>query len=105
MTGQEEQRMALLEVRPEEMRSRAATLAAIGEEDQEIMRQMRVIVMSLEEVWRGTAQESFVASFLSAGARMTELSAMIGDLAALMRQAAAETENEDAALQGMIAGI
>ena len=95
--------MALLEVRPEEMRSRAATLAAIGEE--EIMRQMRVIVMSLEEVWRGTAQESFVASFLTAGARMTELSAMIGDLAALMRQAAAETENEDAALQGMIAGI
>lgn len=97
--------MALLEVRPEEMRSRAAALSAIGEEDQEIMRQMRAIVMSLEEMWRGTAQEAFVASFLSAGAQMTELSAIIENLAALMRQAALETENEDAALRSMIAGI
>ncbi len=97
--------MALLEMRPEDMRSRAASLAAIGEEDQEIMRQMRVMVMSLEELWKGTAQEAFVASFLNAGAQMTELTEMIQNLAALMVQAAAEAENEDAALQSMISAI
>lgn len=97
--------MALLEMRPEDMRSRAASLAAIGEEDQEIMRQMRVMVMGLEEMWKGTAQEAFVASFLNAGAQMTELTEMIQNLAALMVQAAAEAENEDAALQSMISAI
>lgn len=97
--------MALLEMRPEDMRSRAASLAAIGEEDQEIMRQMRVMVMSLEELWKGTAQEAFVASFLNAGAQMTELTEMIQNLAALMVQAAAEAENEDAALQSMISAM
>ena len=97
--------MALLEMRPEDMRSRAASLAAIGEEDQEIMRQMRVMVMSLEELWKGTAQEAFVASFLNAGAQMTELTEMIQNLAALMVQAAAEAENEEAARQSMISAM
>lgn len=97
--------MALIEMRPEDLRSRAASLAAIGEEDQEIMRQIRVIVMSLEELWKGSAQEAFIANFLNAGAQMTDLANIIQSLAVLMQQAAQEAEEEDAALQNMIAGI
>lgn len=97
--------MALLEMRPEDMRNRASSLAAIGEEEQEIMRQMRVVVMSLEEMWKGTAQEAFAASFLNAGAKMSELSELIQNLAALMAQAAAEAENEDASLQSVVSAI
>lgn len=97
--------MALIEMRPEDLRSRASSLAAIGEEDQEIMRQIRVIVMSLEELWKGSAQEAFIANFLNAGAQMTDLANIIQSLAVLMQQAAQEAEEEDAALQNMIAGI
>lgn len=97
--------MALIEMRPEDLRNRASSLAAIGEEDQEIMRQIRVIVMSLEELWKGSAQEAFIANFLNAGAQMTDLANIIQSLAVLMQQAAQEAEEEDAALQNMIAGI
>lgn len=97
--------MALIEMRPEDMRICASSLAAIGEEDQEIIRQIRVMVMGLEEIWKGSAQEAFIASFMNAGAQISDLANMIQSLAALLGQAAQEAENEDAALQNMIAGL
>ena len=52
--------MALMDINPDVLEEKANELDRMRQQDEEIMRQMRVLVINLNEVWQGEAEQAFV---------------------------------------------
>ncbi len=92
--------MALIQVTPDLLNGKATELRGIKEQHDEAMRNMRTLIMGLNEVWKGDAQDAFVQKYESMQSTFTQFSQMIEDYAALMNTAAARLQETDASLQG-----
>ena len=63
------------------------------------MRELRVLVMNLSDIWQGEAQEAFVAKFVNKSTTMNEFAGALEDFIELVREAVDEMEQVDAALK------
>lgn len=87
--------MGVLSIRPEELRSRANELEQLRQQQLDIMKRLRILVMSLSDSWKGEAQETFVQKFLSKNQEMNDLSTVLEQYISLAREAAQRAENVD----------
>lgn len=94
--------MSTIQIRPTELRSRANELENLRQTHLEIMKQLRILVMSLPDVWKGEAEEAFVSSYLSQNQTMTDLANTLEDYIQLAQKAADEIEAKDQSLLAQV---
>lgn len=94
--------MSTIQIRPAELRSRANELENLRQTHLEIMKQLRILVMSLPDVWKGEAEEAFVSSYLSQNQTMTDLANTLEDYIQLAQKAADEIEAKDQSLLAQV---
>lgn len=94
--------MSTIQIRPAELRSRANELENLRQTHLEIMKQLRILVMSLPDVWKGEAEEAFVSSYLSQNRTMTDLANTLEDYIQLAQKAADEIEAKDQSLLAQV---
>lgn len=92
--------MALIQVTPDLLNGKANDLRALKGQHDEAMSKMRTLIMGLNEVWRGDAQDAFVAKYESMQSTFTNFSQMLEEYAKLMNTAAQKLQETDTALQG-----
>lgn len=90
--------MTQLTVSPDQLRASARELERLRQEHLALMKQLRILVMSLSDSWKGEAQEAFTKSFLNKNQTMNDVSTVLAQYAALMQLAADEAEAMDNAL-------
>lgn len=90
--------MTQLTVSPDQLRASARELEKLRQQHLALMKQLRILVMSLSDSWKGEAQEAFTKSFLAKNQTMNDVSAVLAQYAALMKQAADEAETMDNSL-------
>lgn len=90
--------MTRLSVSPEQLRASARELEQLRQQHLALMKELRILVMSLSDSWKGEAQEAFTRSFLSKNKTMNDVSDVLRRYAALMERAADEAEAMDNAL-------
>lgn len=90
--------MTQLTVSPDQLRASARELEKLRQEHLALMKQLRILVMSLSDSWKGEAQEAFTKSFLTKNQTMNDVSTVLAQYAALMQLAADEAEAMDNAL-------
>lgn len=90
--------MTQLTVSPDQLRASARELEKLRQEHLALMKQLRILVMSLSDSWKGEAQEAFTKSFLNKNQTMNDVSTVLAQYAALMQLAADEAEAMDNAL-------
>ena len=91
--------MALIQVTPDLLNGKANELRTLKSNHDEAMSKMRTLVMGLNEIWKGDAQDAFVAKYESMQATFTSFSQMLEDYAKLMNTAASKLQETDTALQ------
>ena len=91
--------MALIQVTPDLLNSKANDLRSLKGQHDEAMTKMRSLIMGLNEVWKGDAQDAFVAKYESMQGTFNNFSQMIEDYAKLMDTAAQKLQETDQALQ------
>lgn len=91
--------MALIQVTPDLLTGKANELRGLKGEHDETMSKMRTMIMGLNEIWKGDAQDAFVAKYESMQSTFTNFSQMLEEYAKLMDTAAAKLQETDAALQ------
>ena len=84
-----------LSVSPEQLRSNARELERLRQQHLALMKELRILVMSLSDSWKGEAQEAFTKSFLSQNKTMNNVSDVLQRYATLMERAADEAEAMD----------
>ncbi len=94
--------MATLSARPEEIRTRASELESLRQQQLDAMKRLRILVMSLSDIWKGEAQDAFVQKFLSHNQDMANLSSVLEQYITLAQHAADRAENVDAELLSAI---
>lgn len=91
--------MALIQVTPDLLNSKANELRTYKDQHDEAMAKMRSLIMGLNEVWKGDAQDAFLAKYESMQSTFTNFSQMLEDYAKLMDTAAQRLQETDQSLQ------
>lgn len=91
--------MALIQVTPDLLNGKANELRTYKNQHDEAMQKMRTLIMGLNEVWKGEAQDAFVAKYESMQPTFTNFSQMLEDYAKLMDTAAQRLQETDQSLQ------
>ena len=97
--------MALIQVTPDLLNGKATELRSIKDQHDEAMARMRTLILGLNEIWKGDAQEAFVAKYESMQGTFQAFSQMIEDYAGLMNTTAARMQESDASLASTIGGF
>lgn len=91
--------MAMIQITPEVLTSKAAEVRTHKAAHDDTMAKLRSLVLSLNETWKGEAQDAFVAKFESMQPSFNSFSEMLEGYAKLMDTAAREIQNTDQALK------
>ena len=90
--------MALIQVTPDLLTSKAGELRGLKATHDENMARMRNLIMGLNEIWKGDAQDAFVAKYESMQSTFNSFSEMLKGYAKLMDTAATKMQEADSAL-------
>ena len=88
----------ILSIRPQALRSQADELEKLRRQHNDLMRELRVLVVGLSDSWKGEAEEAFVNRFLSESKNMSQLDSTISGYVSLARKAADDAEAADRSL-------
>ena len=91
--------MAIIQVTPEILRSKAQELRAYKAQHDEAMAKMRTLIMGLNETWKGAAQDAYVQKYESMQPTFTNFTEMLEGYARLMDTASEQMEATDQSLQ------
>ena len=91
--------MAIIQITPEVLNSKAGEVRALKSQHDDTMAKLRSLVQSLNETWKGEAQDAFVAKFESMQSSFTNFSEMLEGYAKLMDTAARELQTTDQSLK------
>ena len=91
--------MALIQVTPETLRSKAADVRSYKSEHDEVMARLKNLIYALNEVWKGDAQDAFLAKYESMQSTFTNFSELLEGYYRLMDTAANELESTDQSLK------
>ena len=94
--------MALIQVTPDLLNGKATELRAIKDEHDQAMARMRTLILGLNEIWKGDAQDAFVAKYESMQSTFQAFSQMIEDYAQLMNTTATSMQESDSTLASTI---
>lgn len=71
--------MSKIAMDPEQMRSNARELESLRQRHLQLMRQLRILMMNLSEIWKGDAQEALVQRFMNESQSINNLSTTLED--------------------------
>lgn len=90
--------MSQLQMSPDEMRGKANEVENLRQNDIEIMRKLRILVMGLSDSWTGDSQTAFVNKFVESQQTMNNFFQTLEDYINLLNDAASEGETADSDL-------
>jgi len=91
--------MALIQVTPELLNSKATEVRNIRGQHDEAIAKLRTLVQSLNEIWKGEAQDAFVSKYESMQSTFTNFSEMLEGYAVLMDNTAKTMQEADQSLR------
>lgn len=95
--------MALIQVTPEMLRSKASEVRSIKSNHDQIINRITSLVNNLNSQWKGSAQDAFLNKYNSfKSTTFVSFSEMLEGYAKLMDTAAQQLEQTDTSLQGTV---
>lgn len=91
--------MAVIQVTPETLRSKASNVRSYRSQHDETMAKLKNLIYGLNEIWKGEAQNAFLAKYESMQPTFTNFSELLEGYAKLMDTAAKELEATDQSLK------
>ena len=87
--------MALIQVTPDLLRAKATEVRSLRNDHDQAMARLKTLVHSLNEIWKGSAQDAFVAKFDGMQSTFTNFSEMLETYAKDMERSAKTIEDAD----------
>ena len=97
--------MSQINAHPERIRSAAKELESLRRQHLAQMRQMRILVNNLSDIWKGDAQDALAARFYRESRAMGELSTMLEEYIHVLDDAADKMDHVDLQLKTKIRKI
>lgn len=97
--------MALIQVTPDLLKGKANELRGFKQNHDDAMSSMRTLIMGLNEIWKGDAQDAYVQKYESMKSTFDSFSEMIEGYARLMDTAAQRLEETDQNLTSTMNGF
>jgi len=92
--------MAVIQVTPELLTSKASDARKLKAEHEQVIQRLTQLVLGLNEIWKGEAQDAFVAKYQSMESTFKNFAEMLEGYAQLMDTASREIQSTDQTLKG-----
>lgn len=92
--------MAIIQITPESLRSEASKLSSLKAQHESEMKNLRTLILALNEQWKGAAQDAFVGKYNELQPKFTEFVQLLQDHINHMNTAAQQMEEKDNSLAG-----
>lgn len=89
---------------PDSLTAKAAEVRTLRAEHDETMGKLRTLILALNEIWRGEAQDAFVAKFEGMQSTFTSFSESLEEYAKLMDTSAKAMRETDEQLRAAMQG-
>ena len=96
--------MALIQMNPDSLTAKAAEVRTLRAKHDEAMGKLRTLIRALNEVWKGEAQDAFVAKFEDMQPTFTSFSESLEEYAKLMDTSAKAMRETDEQLKAAMQG-
>lgn len=97
--------MATIQVTPDMLNAKASELRGLKTEHDQAMAKMGTLIRSLNDIWKGEAQNAYLNKYESMQSTFTSFSEMIEGYARLMDTTATTMQEQDAALASQISSF
>ncbi len=97
--------MALIQVTPDLLTGKAAELRGLKDQHDDAMAKMRTLIYGLNEIWKGEAQDAYVARYESMQPTFANFTQMLEDYAGLMDAVASTMEETDQQMKSAMSGF
>ena len=97
--------MPLIQISPENIKAQANNVRKYKRDQENNMNKLRKLIYSLDESWKGEAQDAFVAKFRSMEGIYKKFSDILEQYAKLMDKAANELQSTDQTIRNRIRNI
>ena len=97
--------MAEIKITPDLLTGKATELRGLKASHDEAMTKMNALIMGLNEIWTGAAQDAYIAKYESMQSTFTSFSEMLEGYAQLMDTTAAKMQEADSALATSISSF
>lgn len=97
--------MATIVLTPELLKGKASELRALKSEHDQTMNKMNSLIMGLNDIWKGGAQDAYVAKYQGMQSTFTNFSEMLEGYAKLMDIAAERMDAADKEIASTITGF
>lgn len=94
--------MALIQVTPDLLIGKSNELRGLKAQHDEAMSKMRALILGLNEIWKGEAQDALVAKYESMQSTFNNFSEMLESYAKLMDVSAKQLQETDEGLKNVI---
>jgi WXG100 family type VII secretion target len=94
--------MSLIQVTPEMLRSRASDARRLKGEHEQVIQRLDQLVLGLNDIWKGRAQDAFVAQYQGMKSTFQNFAEMLENHALLMDKSANELETTDTTLANVM---
>lgn len=94
--------MALIQVTPDLLIGKSTELRGLKAQHDEAMSKMRTLILGLNEIWKGEAQDALVAKYESMQSTFNNFSEMLESYAKLMDVSAKQLQETDQNLKTVI---
>jgi len=91
--------MAVIQVSPELLTGKASDVRKLKAEQEAVMQRLTQLVLGLNEIWKGEAQDAFVAKYQSMESTFKNFAEMLEGYASLMDTASRELQSTDQTLK------
>ena len=97
--------MSTIQLEPTTLKTQATAVRTHKTAQEQTMQQLKTLVLSLKDTWKGEAQDAFVAKFQSMEHTLRKLTEVLEQYAKLMDTAANDMQNTDQNLRRIIQNI
>lgn len=94
--------MGKIYVRTQDVRSQASELETLRQQHLAVMKELRILVMSLSDDWQGEAQNAFVNAFLTKSKEISNFDTLIAQYVSTINKVADESERVDKNLRNKL---
>ena len=94
--------MAIIQVTPELLTGKSAEVRKYKAEQEQVIQKLTTLVMGLNEIWKGEAQDAFLAKYQSMAPTFQKFAETLEGYASLMDTAASEIQSTDQSLKGKV---
>lgn len=87
--------MSRIHINTEALRIKARELETLRQKDMETLKQIRILILGLEDIWKGNSADSYLNAYLSRQNDLNDFYSSLAEFISVLNEAVSQADNAE----------